>query len=372
MDRHYDVVIVGAGPAGASAAAVCRAAGLATLVCDKASLPRMKLCAGGITPEAYEFVLDNFGQPPEHVFATPRTWRGLRMKFGQQGPPGDFVELNRHRRASPYSAAHPEVPTRTTSIWRDRLDGWLVGQSGADVRDNCRLINLENDEHGGVIAHLLEDHHASPDRIHCSYLIGADGATSKTRRLLHPSFDSTASWFAIYEEWYEGSVDLDADWYYVFLDNAFSDVFTSLYSKDQYLVYTSVSGAGGNAKQGYQAFVEYQQRCYGLTRARVCRSWGCLVNNMGATANFAFGSGRVLLVGEAGGFIGFCGEGISGGLISGRLAAEAVLRHFEDPASVVETYRRDTLPLRQRIHKEHELGASLPGGVYGVYTGACR
>jgi flavin-dependent dehydrogenase len=46
----YDAVIVGGGPAGSTCARQLVSAGWKTLVVDKAQFPRVKLCAGWITP----------------------------------------------------------------------------------------------------------------------------------------------------------------------------------------------------------------------------------------------------------------------------------------------------------------------------------
>ena len=47
-----DVIVVGAGPGGSSAAYHCAAAGLSVLLLDKASFPRDKICGDGLTPRA--------------------------------------------------------------------------------------------------------------------------------------------------------------------------------------------------------------------------------------------------------------------------------------------------------------------------------
>ena len=50
--NQYDTVIVGAGPAGASAARVLAEGGARVLLIDKAKLPRYKPCGGGLTVRA--------------------------------------------------------------------------------------------------------------------------------------------------------------------------------------------------------------------------------------------------------------------------------------------------------------------------------
>ncbi len=52
--RTCDILIVGGGPAGSSCARVLVSAGVDVLVLDRARFPRDKLCAGWVTPRAFE------------------------------------------------------------------------------------------------------------------------------------------------------------------------------------------------------------------------------------------------------------------------------------------------------------------------------
>lgn len=55
MDKatnHHDVIIVGAGPAGSSAAAILGEKGHSVLLMDKESFPRDKTCGDGVTYKA--------------------------------------------------------------------------------------------------------------------------------------------------------------------------------------------------------------------------------------------------------------------------------------------------------------------------------
>ncbi|MCD4720325.1 MAG: FAD-dependent oxidoreductase [Desulfobacula sp.] len=51
----FDVVIIGAGPAGTAAAFDLLTKGLKVLILDKYEFPRKKACAGGITSKAFWF-----------------------------------------------------------------------------------------------------------------------------------------------------------------------------------------------------------------------------------------------------------------------------------------------------------------------------
>ena len=51
-ERHFDLIVLGAGPAGAAAAKTAADHGLRTALVDKRTFPRHKLCGGGITGRA--------------------------------------------------------------------------------------------------------------------------------------------------------------------------------------------------------------------------------------------------------------------------------------------------------------------------------
>ncbi len=51
-DRVFDVLIVGAGPGGSNAAAACLSRGLTVAQVDARAFPRVKPCAGGLTPKS--------------------------------------------------------------------------------------------------------------------------------------------------------------------------------------------------------------------------------------------------------------------------------------------------------------------------------
>ena len=49
-----DVIIVGAGPAGATAGKFLASNGISTLIIDKSAFPRKKVCAGGLMVHTFE------------------------------------------------------------------------------------------------------------------------------------------------------------------------------------------------------------------------------------------------------------------------------------------------------------------------------
>ncbi len=81
--HEYDLVVVGAGPGGSSAAAAALRAGLSVAQLDAAQFPRVKPCAGGLTPKAVRALPLALG--PSLCGASAEfefnAWRGARTVF---------------------------------------------------------------------------------------------------------------------------------------------------------------------------------------------------------------------------------------------------------------------------------------------------
>ncbi|TFV53745.1 geranylgeranyl reductase family protein [Blastococcus sp. TF02A-35] len=157
--EHWDVVVVGAGPAGAACALAARRADPAArvLLLDRADFPRDKVCGDGIAPEALD-VLAGLGVDPAAVTAGYPAVPRLRLR----SPRGTTVE-----RAT-------ERPSHV--VPRAVLD--------------ARLVAAAQDAGAALRRHLVRQVTVRPDRVEvdgalsAGVLVGADGAESVVRRAL--------------------------------------------------------------------------------------------------------------------------------------------------------------------------------------------
>ncbi|WP_163765387.1 menaquinone reductase [Mycolicibacterium parafortuitum] len=161
-----DVVVVGAGPAGSSAAAWAARAGHDVLVVDSAQFPRDKACGDGLTPRAIaEMRRLGLGPWLEGRIAH----RGLRMSgFGSD------VEV-------PWPG--PSFPASSSAVPRTELDERIrlvAVDDGAKMKLGVKAVSVERDSSGRVSAVVLD----SGEVVRCSSLIIADGARSTLGRVL--------------------------------------------------------------------------------------------------------------------------------------------------------------------------------------------
>lgn len=161
-----DVVVVGAGPAGSSAAAWAARAGRDVLVIDSAQFPRDKACGDGLTPRAVA-ELRRLGLGP--WLDTRVAHRGLRMSgFGSD------VEV---------AWPGPSFPPFSSAVPRTELDDRIRSvavDDGAKMMLGVKAVSVEQDSAGRVTGVVLD----SGDVVRCADLIVADGARSTLGRAL--------------------------------------------------------------------------------------------------------------------------------------------------------------------------------------------
>jgi flavin-dependent dehydrogenase len=170
MTASADVVVVGAGPAGAASAILLAERGLDVVVLDRARFPRPKICGEYLSPEASR-ILDRLGvlKAVEAGGAAPLA--GMRIT----APDGTVVAGSYRQIGSwrPYRSQAMGV-SRTTldAVLVDRLRGLPV-----DVREQVRVTGLlrDGDQVTGVTVTDAAGHAQS---LRARLVVGADGRGS--------------------------------------------------------------------------------------------------------------------------------------------------------------------------------------------------
>src|SRR5947208_15324696 len=149
-ENDADVVIVGAGPGGATAAYHLAQAGLDVLVLEKSEFPREKVCGDGLTPRAVkQLVAMGLDLAPEAGWVRNHGLRiiggGMRLEmpwpdlasypsYGLVRPRQDFDEVL--ARAAQKAGARLHESTTVTAPIRDERSGRVVG---VETKDGARV-----------------------------------------------------------------------------------------------------------------------------------------------------------------------------------------------------------------------------------------
>ena len=156
--RRFDVIVLGAGPAGSAAAFTAARAGLRVALVDRRSFPRDKLCGGGFTGRSMRYFQEIFGQDAPDVPMLDRT----SVTFTAFG-----------RDLGSYDDVPPLYMTMRYAL--DEALMRLALDAGAEDLTGSAVQDIDPDTPAVTLA---------AGRIEAAILIAADGVNSATARTL--------------------------------------------------------------------------------------------------------------------------------------------------------------------------------------------
>jgi len=155
-ERQADVIVVGAGPAGSSAAYHLAAAGADVLLLEKAAFPRDKICGDGLTPRAVKqligmgFDLDQPGWQKNRGLRIVGAGHRLELPWPELGSFPDFGMVRTRMDLDEILARHAEKAgarlkerTAVTGPVFDERTGRVVGVTAKPVDDRGRRTGDE-------------------------------------------------------------------------------------------------------------------------------------------------------------------------------------------------------------------------------------
>ncbi|RNI19877.1 geranylgeranyl reductase family protein [Flexivirga caeni] len=291
----YDVIVVGAGPAGSCAAHAAATAGARTLVIDRARFPRYKTCGGGLIGPTLASLPPELPVPVQQEITRASFSLAGRKPFERRGDGRILTLVNR--------------ADLDTALLR------AAQAAGAHVRTAVTFSAVDQDDD-------LVTVRTSDGDLHSRVVVGADGSASRIGRYvgvqlrqtdlgleaeLAPDDTARAAWAGrVHLDW--GPVPGSYAW---------------VFPKDDVLTVGVIMAKGRPAEtKRYLTDFIAQQR---LSRLDVVRESGHLTRCRAAGS--PLGRGRVLVAGDAAGLLEpWTREGISYAVRSGRMAGATAAR----------------------------------------------
>jgi len=190
--KSYDIIIVGGGPAGASAALFLEKMGYHIVLLDQARFPRDKICGEFISPAA-DAILSELGVLDAIEALNPTRLRGIALSAYESS----WLQVD-------YPSSADGATMTSLSVERSTLDNLMldkVRNSRIELMEGFKVVDLlfENGRVCGVIGH---DETKTEININAKIVVDAGGRNSVSLRRLKLRQDSSG----------QGKIALAAHW----------------------------------------------------------------------------------------------------------------------------------------------------------------
>jgi menaquinone-9 beta-reductase len=168
-DEDAEVIVVGAGPAGATAATYLARSGLDVLLLEKSTFPREKVCGDGLTPRGVKQLIDLGVDTREEA-----GWlhnRGLRVVTAHHNMELDWPDLAGY---PPYGLVRPRSDF-------DELLARNAQRAGARLLERTTVTGAVTDDRTGRVVGVRG--HTGPDKAPVTYraplVLACDGVSAR-------------------------------------------------------------------------------------------------------------------------------------------------------------------------------------------------
>jgi flavin-dependent dehydrogenase len=202
MKNQYDVVVIGGGPAGASAAATVAAGGISPLLIEREAMPRFHV-GESLMPETY--------WPLQRLGLTER----IKSAGWQAKKSVQFVSHNGRESEPFFFSQHDDRECSTTwQVERSEFDKMIFDRAaelGADCYDRTRLLDVHFDSNEKATGVTVRDSAGKEQKIDSKVVIDGTGqqsflANKLNLKEVNPDLKQAAIW-----TYYRGAVRGEGD-----------------------------------------------------------------------------------------------------------------------------------------------------------------
>jgi len=333
--KAYDIVVVGAGPAGCMGAYAAAANGASTILLEKHAAIGLPVCCGeGITTYGLERVLE---PKPEWI---SKVIEGATLV----GPDGKSITVH-----------HPQAGYILNREAFDNGLAEMAAGAGAEIIKSAPVIDIEIRE---TIQAVIADMNGSRIKLEGRIFIAADGVESRIAKMagidtsvsLH-NIDSACQYLA-------ENIKIDQELITIFIGNevapgGYAWVFPKSGERANVGVSICPARAGGrNARDFLDRFM-----------ARRFPESKILKTMVGGIPKYdramPFTVGNLMVVGDAARLVdSLSGAGISNALLSGKIAGEVAAKYIRGEADLLE-YPRQFMKIKSRELNVYSLFRSM-------------
>jgi geranylgeranyl reductase family protein len=333
----YDLTIVGAGPAGSSAARTAAQLGLSTLLLEKEKVPRDKLCGGGVTPKVFQLL--DFKLPDQLVECISKS---TRIHVGEE------------------CSSFETEKTLVYMTSRSKFDTYLTEkavEAGAELKDGTPVQSV------GVAESYVEAK-TSAGRFESKMLIGADGMGGPTASSAH-----------LYDRWKPTEVAYAIESEVPVGEQAVQDFVTSrayfdvhfgvspagygwVFPKDDHLT-VGVGCRLSKLRDAHGLFNGFVKRVPEIEGRAIPKPKAHLIP-LGGVASVPYVADRILLAGDSAGFAEpLLGEGIYFAILGAQLAARTAAEACENDRFDAEFLSRYTKRCRAAFQSDFDMAYQM-------------
>lgn len=323
IQGNYDVIIIGGGPAGATAALYCRRYGLKTLLVDKSRFPRDKVCGDAISGKSLRVLRD---LDLERKLRLEPQVEAHGVLFS--APNGKVARIP----FTPPSAKRQSMGYVCRRTVFDRVLFSAAKNAATDCFEGFIVDQLvrEGEQVRGITGHFTHD--STPRTFHAQVVLGADGFVSLVARQTGLYQHDSEHWCVATRGYYRGIADMsdyieihfvDAvspGYFWIFpLENGWANVGIGM-------LHAALKKHRINLMQAHLTATQVEPFKSRFARAELAGNIVGWNLPLGSKRRTIHGNGFMLL-GDAAGLIDpFSGEGIGNAMVSGEIAARVLAR----------------------------------------------